>query len=159
MLSQITRVVEVSDQYILLEPEQSECYACGVAKTGGCGVSNLSAFFQQHPRILKVSNPGGISPGQQVEILVAERLFFLMLGVQYLLPLFAVLVSAVLVGLYTSAVLWQLFATISGLYIGIQLSCYFIARVSRYTGFNVLGLRTVADSQADQIQSIRVLSP
>lgn len=158
MLSQNATIVESTDDYLVLEPEQGGCNACGEGKSGGCGVSNLSAFFQQRSRLLKVSNPGGFRSGQQVEILLAEPIFLAMLATQYLLPLLSMLLVAVIVGLFSSAIGWQLFAVAVGLYFGIQLSKYITNRMDQSIGLDDLGLRALADTNIDQIQHIKVLA-
>lgn len=159
MLSQQATIVETAEDYLLLEPEQAGCNACDTGKNGGCGVTNLSAFFQQRSRQLKVSNPGNFYHGQQVEILLAERLFLLMLAIQYLLPLLTMLLFAVAIGLFSDVIISQLIAVVLGLFAGVRLSRWLTDSLGRYIGPETLAIRPVSESENEpaQFKHIKVL--
>jgi sigma-E factor negative regulatory protein RseC len=63
---------------------------------GGCGGSNLTQAFCLSPKIYRVLNPGGAKPGEEVVVVIRDRMLFRSAIAGYGLPLFGLFAGAAL---------------------------------------------------------------
>jgi positive regulator of sigma E activity len=120
LISQTVEVTEVNSEYLLLKPVREGCQSCA---SGSCGVSNIAQLFGNQSRTLKIENHHHLyHVGDVVELLLDEKLFMKSVSMQYLLPLLAMFCFAVVAGLVSQHLVFQLIASVLGLVTGIVIS-------------------------------------
>ena len=122
MITQMVKVVQAESGYLLVRPLQNGCSSCS---SGSCGVTNFAQLFGRSSRSFKVTvSDGKFEAGDIIELLLDESLFMRLVTVQYLLPLVSMFVLVLAVSFFSQHLVIQLFATISGLLIGMIISRY-----------------------------------
>lgn len=111
---------QANADYLLVTPVQSGCQSCS---SGSCGVANIANLFGTRTRTLKVKNHAyNYHVGDQVELLLDEKLFMKSVLIQYLLPLMGMFVFAIVAGLITQLLVLQFVVALLGLVAGIFIS-------------------------------------
>jgi sigma-E factor negative regulatory protein RseC len=107
MIEESAIVVQVSDDYAIVETEQRA--ACGSCKSAGsCSTSLLSGLFKRRHNQLRVLNPIHARPGERVVIGVHENALLKVSFSAYLLPLLCMLLMAIAVEQLTDRFLYRL---------------------------------------------------
>jgi sigma-E factor negative regulatory protein RseC len=95
MIEENATVVEVDSGYAIVETQQkAACGSCNSA--GSCSTTVLSGLFKRRHNQLKVLNPIGAQPGQQVIIGLQEQALLKVSFLAYLLPLAGMFLLAML---------------------------------------------------------------
>lgn len=110
-------------------------------------MANIANLFGTRTRTLKVRNHAyNYRVGDQVELLLDEKLFMKSVLIQYLLPLLGMFLFAVVAGLMTQQPVLQLLVALVGLAAGIVISRKLIHLYEYCVDDNHLKIRSLAST-------------
>lgn len=142
MITQTVKIVQAEAGYLLVQPLQNGCSSCS---SGSCGVTNIAQLFGKPSRSFKITvSDGEFEAGNIIELLLDESLFMRLVIAQYLLPLVSMFVLVLAVSFFSQHLVIQLFATISGLLIGVVVSRYVMHFYEDRLGDGLLRIRSLS---------------
>ena len=123
MISQTVEVTGSEPGYLVVKPLQQGCDSCS---TGACGVTNIARLLGSQSHHLRIVDDGKYNVGDTAELLLDETIFVRSVIVQYLLPLFAMILMVFVASALSQLLVFQLIAAILGLAGGVFVSRYLI---------------------------------
>ena len=116
MLESQALVVKIERGATYVEAEAGSQCGSGQCNTSACSTGVLMRIFSQQPKALRVNNPIGALVGEQVMLGLEEGAFLKSAFLAYLLPLFALILGAMLgLGLAGPSDTRDLYAGLGGL--------------------------------------------
>jgi Positive regulator of sigma E activity len=144
MLTETGKIVRLDGNIAWVETmRQSVCGACQARKGCGQNLLNQLTGTTSYLRLSLNSNAGDVGEGDQVEIGIEEGAVVAASLLAYGLPLFLLMFSIVLAGLFQFAGFWTFIACVAGLSAGITLNRLLIKHCFRASFFEPVLIRRI----------------
>jgi len=106
MLEETGTIVEADDQYAWFEASSSNsCSHCSASQ--GCGTASLQKWFKRKPNRLRVMNLQHLQAGDRVVIGIPEHALVTGSFLIYIVPLFSLIIGAIIGGSINDMMGWS----------------------------------------------------
>jgi len=94
MIETTATIVGREDANVVLRLDETGCGRCH--EEGGCGGQNISKMFCSSPKTFRIVDPGDVSVGERVTLVIAEGAIRRSAVLAYIMPLLAIFIGAIL---------------------------------------------------------------
>ncbi len=126
MLEETGTVIAIEGRYVVIETRRVS--ACGHCKVGdSCGTSVLAGMFSQSPNHLRLINHLSLSVGDVAVIGINQSVLLMTAVLAYMLPLILMIMFSVLANILTSSDGNNFIFSMTGLFVGMQITNWIVA--------------------------------
>lgn len=117
MVSQMVEIAATAPRHVMVKPLPGGCHSCS---STACGVAGIARLFSVRAHLLKVAGDGHrYRVGDVAELRFDEKLLVISAVLQYLLPLFSMLILLVVADFFALRLAGQVVVAAFGLAAGV----------------------------------------